>query len=209
MTRAALAIAICVAALPALASAQAPTLGLGRRLGRPLPPAPAPPAPSAPRAPASQTERPWPGPQVQLFYEHFELSDGWGGGASHAGGLGVYLQWPISELRTGLFASLGARDYALGGEDLIARGSLEVGFQLTELIDPLVPHLAFVATFGGVVGERFETTVAHAFGGAGFDLGATLRVYRNLHVSASFGYLRLEMDGAAFDVFLLRVSLGI
>jgi hypothetical protein len=60
-----------------------------------------------------------------------------------------------------------------------------------------------------VVGERFETTVAHAFGGAGVELGGEVRVVRNLHLSASLAYHRLEMDGAAFDAFMLRLGLGL
>lgn len=197
------------------ASAQGPP-SLGRDLGRPLPrrPEPSPEEAATPdaateEAETAEPERPWAGPQVQLAYGYWNLSDGYGGGDVHEGALEVFLQTPVEELRLGLLAALGGRDYILGGDDLVARGAVEVGFQLTELIDPLVPHLSLVVSFGAVVGNRFDTTVAYAFGGAGFEIGAALRLVRNLHLSAAFSYQRLEMDGAAFDVFMLRAAVGI
>jgi hypothetical protein len=200
---------VALAVLAPVGSASAQTLGLGRRLGRPLSEAPPTDEPAAAPDEGEDEERPWVGPQIQLAYTYWKLADAHGGGDTHSASLEVFLQWPISELRTGVLGELGGRDYSLAGDDLVVRGALELGFQLTELLDPLVPHLSLVVSFGGVVGERFETTVSHAFGGAGVELGAALRMVRNLHLAASLAYHRLEMDGAAFDVFMLRLGLGL
>lgn len=209
---ASLVVALTVTAASTAASAQ--SLGLGRRLDRPEPAAPAS-NPSGPGAPdgtgdsADRAELPWPGPQIQLAYAYWKLADAYGGGDTHSASVEVFLQWPVPQLRTGLLGELGGRDYSLAGDDLVARGALELGFQLTEVLDPIVPHLSLIVSAGGVVGERFETTVAHAFGGAGLELGAALRTVRNLHATASIAYHRFEMDGAAFDVFMLRLGLGL
>lgn len=197
--------ALALAALSAPASAQA-NLGMGRRLGRPLPRAPEP--VEAPAA-APEPRDAWVGPQIQLGYAHLKLSDGYGGGDAHLADLAIFVQTPVSELRLGLRGEIGARDYSLGGDDLLAIGGLEIGFQLTEWLEPLVPHVSFVVSFGGLVGERFETTVAHAFGGAGLELGVALRLFRNLHLHAAFGYQRWEMDGAAFDLYQIRLGAGL
>jgi hypothetical protein len=93
-------------------------------------------------------------------------------------------------------------------DDLIVRGGIEVGVQLLGLLDPFVPHAVLLASFGGVVAERFETTVADAFGGAGLGIGGELRAYRNLHLGFQASYQRLEMDGAAYDVFMIRLFAG-
>lgn len=176
--------------------------GLGHALGDPsgLPPAP----PEEPGEP----ERPWPGPQIQLGYSFYRVSDGYGGGDVHAGSVGVFIQLPLPELRVGLLGEVGARDYSLGGDDLIVRGGIEVGVQLLGLLDPFVPHAVVLASFGGVVAERFETTVADAFGGAGLGIGGELRAYRNLHLGFQVSYQRLEMDGAGYDVFMIRLFAG-
>jgi hypothetical protein len=116
---------------------------------------------------------------------------------------------PVPQLRLGVLGELGAREYTLGGDDFLARAGVEIGFQLPELLEPLVPHLSLVVSGGAVVGKRFESTVSYAFGGAGVEIGAALRLVRNLHLTVSFGYHRLEMDGAAFDVFLFRAGLGL
>ena len=154
-------------------------------------------------------EGPWAGPQVQLGYSFLSLSDGYGGGDTHAGWFEVFLRWPPSQLRTGLLAEVGGRDISVAGVDLFARAALEIGFQLTEVIDPVVPYVSVIGTAGAVVGERFETTVAYGFGGGGFEVGAMLRLFRNLHASVAFSYVRLEMDGAGFDVFMFRGGLGL
>jgi len=112
-------------------------------------------------------------------------------------------------LRTSVLAELGGRDYSLAGDDFVARAAVSVGFQLTDYLDPFVPHVSLVGTGGAVVGSRFDSTLAYAFGGAGIELGASLRIVRNLHAAMSFSYLRLEMDGAAFDLFAFRVGLGL
>ncbi|HEY8432029.1 MAG TPA: hypothetical protein VIL20_26815 [Sandaracinaceae bacterium] len=177
--------------------------GLGRRLGVPHVRASAPAEP--PRAP----ERPWTGPQFQLGYAFYRVSDGYGGGDVHAGGIAVHLPIPVPELRLALDAELGARDYSLGGDDLLARGSVEIGARLVGLLDPFVPHAVAIATFGGIVAKRFETTVTDAFGGGGLGLGGELRLYRNLHAGFQIAYLRLEMDGAAYDVLQLRLFAGL
>lgn len=203
MTRALIAM-LALALWPATVDAQE-SLGMGRRLGRPSARAPEPEAPP----PAQPDADRWPGPQIQLGYGYLKLADGYGGGDAHLADLSVFVQWPVTELRVALRGQVGARDYSLGGDDLLAVASVEIGYQLTGLLDPLVPHASLVVSFGGLVGERFETTVAHGLGGAGLELGAALRLYRNLHLHAAFGYQRWEMDGAAFDVFTFRVGAGL
>ena len=207
--RAVLAVLALALALPATAGAQAAELGLGRRLDRPLRRAPEPREPPEEEPDGGEDEGPWPGPQIQVGYSYWKLADGYGGGDTHTAAFEVFVHWPVSELRTGVLGEIGGRHYSLAGDDLLFRGAVEIGFQLTEIIEPLVPHISFVGTAGGLVGERFETTVVHAFGGAGIELGAALRVVRNFHLHASLSYLRLEMDGAAFDVFAFRVGAGL
>ncbi len=206
MTRGAIATLAVLVLAPSMVSAQPAVLGLGRRLDDP----------ARPRASTPEEtdedeaeEGPWPGPQIQIGYAYSKLADGYGGGDTHAATFEVFVQWPLSQLRTSVFASAGGRDYALGGDDFVFRGAVAVGFQLTELLDPFLPHLSVIGTGGAVVGERFETSVAYGFGGAGVELGAELRVLRNLHLAAAFSYLRLEMDGAAFDLFELRIGFGL
>lgn len=191
---------------PSVALAQPAVLGLGQRLDDP--------ARARAESPGEgededEGERPWAGPQIQIGYAYSKLADGYGGGDTHAATFEVFLQWPVHELRTSVFASAGARDYSLAGDDFFFRSAVTVGFQLTELLDPFVPHLSAVVTGGAVVGERFETSVAYGFGGGGLELGVELRVLRNLHLAATFSYLRLEMDGAAFDLFELRIGFGL
>ncbi|HJL19153.1 MAG TPA: hypothetical protein RMH99_26045 [Sandaracinaceae bacterium LLY-WYZ-13_1] len=208
-----------ILAVLAPAPGAAQSLGLGRRLDPPRPGAADAEASALPEDDGEEPDRdadgdtdgdwPWAGPQIQLGYTYWKLSDGYGGGDTHAASVEVFLQWPLSELRTGLIGELGGRGYSLGGDDLVARGAIEIGFQLTELVDPVVPYLSLVVSAGAVVGERFDTTVVQGFGGAGLELGAAVRLVRNLHLSASVGYQRLEMDGAAFDVFFLRLGAGL
>lgn len=206
MTRRAFVAAVMLSALCAT-NVDAQTIGLGRRLGDPRETTEAP--ASQERTPPTDDDGAWVGPQVALHYTYLRLADGWGGGDTQAGGMSGYVQWPVSELRTGLLFEMGSRDNARSADDLVMRGALEIGFQLTELADPVLPHISFVATVGGVVGERFETTVAHPFGGAGVEAGASLRVFGTLHLDATVGYLRMEMNGAAYDTFLFRASLGL
>ncbi len=230
MTRAlaSLALTLCLALAGAGAAAAQDAedaedaLGLGQRLDRPLPRAPRGEEANADDGDEAddgedvdgedvdgEAERPWPGPQVQLLYGYTKLADGFGGGDAHTGGVSVFLQWPLEELRTGVSAEIGSRDYSLGGDDLLVRGALEVGVQLPRIIDPLVPHLSVLLSVGGLVGQRFESTVAHAFAGGGLELGAELRLLRNFHLAASFGYQRWEMDGAGYDLFLVRLGAGL
>ncbi|MFK7987067.1 MAG: hypothetical protein AB8I08_13670 [Sandaracinaceae bacterium] len=186
---------------------EAQSIGLGRRLGDPTEASET--EPPDEREPPPEEGSSWVGPQVGLHYSYLRLADGWGGGDTQAGGMTGFVQWPVSELRTGLLFEMGSRDNARSADDLVMRGALEIGFQLTELADPVVPHISAVVTVGGVVGERFETTVAHAFGGGGVEAGVSLRVFGTLHLDATFGYLRMEMNGAAYDTFLFRATLGL
>lgn len=199
-------LALAVFAPSALAHAQARGPGLGRALDRPLP---RPPERDAEAGAGDEEELRWPGPQIQLAYGYTKLADGFGGGDSHVGAILVFVQWPVHELRTSVRGAIGSRDYSLAGDDFLVRGGVEVGFQLPHLIDPLVPHVSAVFSLGAIVGERYETTVSHVFGGGGVEIGAELRVVRNLHLAAAFGYQRWEMDGAGFDLFMLRVGVGL
>lgn len=197
---------------PSVADAQA-LPGLGRQLGTPLPAAPtqaedeaSTDEDSTPSEPQSEAPA---SPQLQIGYAYYKLSDGYGGGDVHAGTLSIFLRLPVSELRLAAGAEFGARDYSLGGADVVLRGEAEVGFQLTEVLDPFVPYASVVGTFGGVIGERFDTTVVHGFGGGGVALGIELYVFRTLHFGISGSYVRLEMDGAAFDLFRFRLAIGL
>lgn len=160
-------------------------------------------------APEAVSPRSWPGPQIQLGYSFYRLADGYGGGDVSAGGAQIFVQLPFPELRAGLLVEAGARDYVLGGDDLLVRGALELGYQLAHRLDPFVPHVAALFSAGAVVSKRFESTIAHAFGGGGIALGGELRVYRNLHLGIQVSYQRLEMDGAGYDVFMLRLVAGL
>ncbi|MGE0788704.1 MAG: hypothetical protein AB7S26_23735 [Sandaracinaceae bacterium] len=203
-------LALSASLVAASASGQENGDGLGHALDRPLPTAPERPAPTEEEpAPTEEPVGPFVGPQIQLGYGYTKLADGFGGGDAHTAALHVFLQWPIHPLRTGLVAEIGSRDYSLGGDDLFTRGALEVGVQLPELIDPLVPHLSAILSVGVLVGERFETTVTHVFGGGGIELGAELRIFRNFHATASIAYQRMELAGAGFDLFMLHLGLGL
>jgi hypothetical protein len=203
------ALAILVLLAPTAAHAQ-----LGRALGDPSPP------PSlahelgdpseAPPTPPPTTNAPiWPGPQIQLAYDFYRVSDGYGGGDVHAAQVEIFVQLPIREIRLGALGEIGTHGYSLGGDDFLVRAGVEIGAQLPGWIDPIVPFASVLLSIGGIIGQRFETTVADFFGGGGIALGAELRLYRNLHVSLSGAYQRLEMDGAAFDVLMLRLALGL
>jgi len=212
VTRAAwlLAALLCVWAAPA--AAQAPPLGVAGELGDPSG-RDEPETDDAEDAAEDEGDEdealPWNGPQIQLGYTYWKLADGYGGGDTHLASVEVFIHWPISMLRTSFLAELGGRDFTLAGDDFVARAAVSIGFQLTDLLDPFVPHVSVVGTGGAVVGSRFDSTVAYAYGGAGVELGATLRIVRNLHVAMSFSYLRLEMDGAAFDLFAFRAGFGL
>lgn len=220
MSRALLLAAIALALAPSLAQAQR----LGQSLATPERDAPAEggAAESTDRAAdeasegeasegaeGEEDESSYPGPQIQLLYGYTKIADGYGGGDAHTASLAVFIQWPVHELRTGIVAEAGSRDYSLAGDDLFVRGGLELGFQLPQLLDPFVPHISALLSFGALVGERFDTTVAHGFAGGGIELGAELAIVRNFHVAAAFAYQRLEMDGAAFDLLMVRLGLGL
>ncbi len=197
-------------------SAQPADLGLGRRLGDPTGTPPEPDeseseseSEEGANAGGDDDEGPWAGPQIQLTYGYFKLADGYGGGDTHVAGFEVFFGWAVTELRTGVFAEIGGRDFSLGGDDLVARGGVEIGYQLTGWLDPFVPHISVIGTGGVVVAERFETSVAYPMGGGGVELGAEVRLVRNLHIAVSFSYVRLEMDGAGFDVFMFRAGVGL
>ena len=201
------AVALVLACVPVMALAQPVELGLGRRLDRPHFHAPPPSAQDETSDP--EGEEAWAGPQIQLGYSYWKLADAYGGGDVHSAAFEAFVHWPLPELRTGVLAEVGGRDYSLAGDDLVVRGAVELGFQLTRAVEPLVPHISALFSFGAVVGERFETTVAYGFAGGGLELGAALRIVRNFHLAASAAYLRFEMDGAAFDVFMFRVGAGL
>ena len=198
------------------AAAQAPSLGVGRDLGDPSgrdeptePTEPTEPGEGDAEEDGGDEAFDWNGPQIQLGYEYWKLADGYGGGDTHLGWIEIFIHWPIRMLRTSVLAEMGGRDFSLAGDDFVARAAISVGFQLTDYLDPFVPHVAVLGTGGAIVGTRFDTTIAYAFGGAGIELGASLRIVRNLHATMSFSYMRLEMDGAAFDLFAFRAGLGL
>jgi hypothetical protein len=156
-----------------------------------------------------EDEVPFAGPRVQLGYAFYGLADGFGGGDVHAGHVAVFIGLPLPQLRFGVNLEFAGRDYSLGGGDLILRGEGEIGVQLPGLIDPVVPFVSGLGTGGVLLGERFETNISYALGGGGVRLGVEVALFRNLHLHASFAYLRVEMDGAAFDLFQLRLAVGL
>lgn len=204
--RRALAVAALLAVTPSIAAAQS-SAGLGRALASPSGEDAEDAAPDEDGEP--EDELSYPGPQIQLLYGYTKIADGYGGGDAHTASIAVFLQWPVHELRTALIAEAGSRDYSLAGDDLFVRGGVEIGFQLPHLLDPFVPHISALLSFGALVGERFDTTVAHGFAGGGVELGGEVRLVRNFHVAAAFAYQRLEMDGAAFDLVMVRLGLGL
>lgn len=176
--------------------------------GRPEPAATPERPPRAAEEEAPSPEDAFRGPLVQLGFDVYRLTDGYGGGRVLAGGVGVFLQLPSIYVRSGVYGEVGVRSYALGRGDILVRGELDIGGQLPGVIPRLVPYLSGVASVGGVIAERFETPVSYLLGGGGVRLGADVRLVRSFHAGASVSYQRLRMDGVGFNVWMLRLVLG-
>ncbi len=208
MTRAAT-VLLGLVTLLSTAAAQAPETGEG--LGAPRPgvarrPARRPPSPPRPEAPPEPDEEPWGGPRVELGYTHYALVDGFGGGDVHAGFFGGYLA--LGRFRLGGSAELGARDYRLAQDDALIRGTLIAGYQHLPL-RPFVPYAGVVGSLGALIGKRFRTPATHAFGGAGLEVGADLNLTRTLYVGLGLGWSRVSMRGVGYDLWALRLRIGL
>ena len=157
------------------------------------------------RTPAPE---PWAGPRVEVGWMHYGLDERAGGGASN---VFTFAGWvPTGALRLGLLGELGARQYELGPNDALARAQLMVGYQhLGGELGPIVPYVVAVGTLGVVVGKRFHTTFAHSVYGAGLEAGLGLRLVRSLWTGVALGYQRVTSDGLAYDLFTVRLSLGL
>lgn len=165
----------------------------------------APPAPDATRD-AADERPPWDGPRVELGYSHFVLPDGYGGGAVHAGAFGGYLS--TSPVRLGAWAELGAREYQLDADDFLARASVIAGYQHVAF-RPFLPYVGVVGTVGVAVGERYHTPESYLFGGAGLEVGADVNLVNNLWTGVGVAYLRVSMQGHGYDLFVLRLRVGL
>ena len=151
---------------------------------------------------------PWAGPRVELGFMHYGFDDRAGAGASNAFTFAGWL--PTGRLRLGGLGELGARQYALGPNDALARAQIMVGYQhLGGDLGPVVPYAVVVATVGVVVGKRFHTSFASSVYGMGLEAGVDLRLVRTLWTGIGVGYQRVTSDGLAYDLFTVRLSLGL
>jgi len=158
-----------------------------------------------PRPEPAEAE-PWTGPRVELVYSHYVLVDGHGGGQVHAAVFGGYL--PLSPLRLGISAEMGVRDYALGQDDALVRATLVAGYQYFGWL-PVAPYVAALGSAGIVFGKRFRTPVSHWLGGGGLEVGADVNLVKSLFLGIGLAYLRVAMEGEGFDLYVLRLRVGL
>lgn len=160
------------------------------------------------RPPQTAPSEPWTGPRVELGWMHYGFDDRAGGGTSNAF---TFAGWmPTGALRLGALGELGARHFALGPNDALARAQLMVGYQyLGGALGPLVPYAVVVGTVGVVVGKRFHTSFAHSVYGMGLEAGVDLNLVRTLWTGIGLGYQRVSSDGLAYDLLTVRLSLGL
>lgn len=176
----------------------------GARLA--APPAAAEPSEEALRLEASGT--PWQGPRVELGYARYRLGDGYGGGVVHGAQFGGYL--PTGRARLGLHGEMAGREYAPGmSTDLIVRATVVAGYQHVADGWPVLPYAAWVGTGGVLFGKRFATATSHTLWGAGMEIGADVPVVAPFWVGASFSWIRMTMDGLRYDLFILRLRVGL
>ena len=149
----------------------------------------------------------WAGPRVELGYAHYVVSDAHGGGDVNTAVFSGFL--PTMPLRIGASAEAGTRIYALASNDAVLRASLVAGYQLIGELGPLSPYAAAVVTAGIVLGKRFHTPVSNGIYGGGVELGFDLMIAAPLWAELALSYLRLSMDDLAYDVWLVRLGLGL
>ncbi|MEM9192146.1 MAG: hypothetical protein AAGF12_23440 [Myxococcota bacterium] len=161
-----------------------------------------------PRPAPTHTEpaEPWSGPRVELGYAHYSISDGFGGGDVNSVTFGGYL--PTGPLRFGAYAEYGGRAYELAQNHGLIRATLLAGYQHFGWL-PLVPYAAVVGTLGFVFGKRFSTPFALPMGGAGLEVGADLNLTGTLFLGMSLSYIRASFDSGGYDLFSVRVRIGL
>lgn len=163
-----------------------------------------PPASTEPEHPASE----WQGPRVELGYSRYRLSDGYGGGLVQGFNFGGYL--PTGAARLGMYGELAVRDYSLGQtQDAIVRAAVMAGYQQWKGLGPFVPYVVAVGTGGVLFGKRYHTPVSQTLWGAGLELGADVALVRHLWAGASFSWLRITMRGLHWDLYLIRLRVGL
>jgi hypothetical protein len=150
----------------------------------------------------------WQGPRVELGYVRYRIGDGHGGGVVHGAQFGGYL--PTGPARLGLHGELAGRDYSLGrSTDMLVRGTVVAGYQHVGRGWPVVPYVAVVGTGGVLFGKRFATAMTNTLWGAGFEIGADAPLKAPLWVGASFAWIRLTMDNLRYDLWVLRIRMGL
>lgn len=158
--------------------------------------------------PAEEAEsEPWNGPRVELGYSYYVLGDGFGGGGVNAVSFGGYL--PTGKLRLGLLGEAGVRDYTLGSDDAVVRGTLVAGWQGVGLTRYFVPYVQAVASAGFVLGQRFATTFVDPLFGLGVEIGVEVNPVRTLHFGASLAHVRADLDGLAYALWVVRLFVGL
>lgn len=151
---------------------------------------------------------PWEGPRVEIAYSYYSLADGHGSGEVHAGQFGG--AYTFGRLRLGAYGEFGVRSYALGPDDLVARGSALVGYQhLPAVGNRLIPFAVVEASAGAVFGKRFSTARVDALYGLGLRIGAEVRLLRTSWLGVSVGYLRARVGDLAHNIWNVRVRLGL
>lgn len=160
-------------------------------------------APEAAEQPAERFE--WDGPRVELGWARYAIADAWGGGTVDTATFGGFV--PTGAVRLGGYAELGVREYTLAADDAVFRGTLLGGYQ--HLGGDLVPYACLAGSLGLVVGKRFHTPQSRVIAGLGLEAGLDLRLVKTLFVGASLSYQRATMNDLAYDLFTLRLRIGL
>lgn len=146
-------------------------------------------------------------PHVAVGYSYYVLSDGYGGGDVHAGTFGGFI--PLESLRLGGRAEFGARDYSLGGTDIVLSATGSIGYQHLAAGWRFVPFVAVVGTIGGVFSNRFDTPLADALYGAGLEIGVDAVISAPLFGEVAFSYQRVSNGGLSDNLFIAHLGVGL
>ena len=150
---------------------------------------------------------PWRGPAVEFAYAGYGLADGHNGGTVHAFQFGGFI--PLGGLRLGARAEFGSREYRLGQDDLLAKGTVTIGYQEVSRLGRFAPYAAAIGTLGVLVGNRFHTPTSEVFRGLGVEFGANLRLVRTLYLGGGVAYQRVLMGGFTYNLWVFRAVLGL
>jgi len=165
------------------------------------------PPPPGPRPPA---ERPfaadWEGPRVAVGWSRYALADGFGAGNVDE----IFLAgWAaVHPVRLSFEGAWGLRDYRFGRSDLLLRLAGGLGYELREVLGPVVPYAMATFSVGFLVAERFTVADVAALGGGGVEIGADLHVYAGLFLGVGLAYQRLRASDTPYDAWALRVRVG-